>query len=203
MSRTHALRYFCSPQHKDSALYPIIAHMERAAGFAREDDAKTKLDKLDALLATSATSREDAALLAEMLSLPNDGRYPALELSPQQRRQRTMEALIGQIEAICAPDPGPDDLRGRALGRSFEPGSDRPDRGQDRRLAGFADRDLPAGIRRALDRASACDGADDQPARPGEVLALIDQVAGNKRSRKISGRTSSSARTAFRCSSRK
>ena len=63
------LRYFCSPQHTDSALYPIIGHMERAAGLAREDDAKTKLDKLDALLAKSATSREDAALLAEMLSL--------------------------------------------------------------------------------------------------------------------------------------
>ncbi len=48
------LRYFCSPQHTDSALYPIIGHMARAAGLAREDDAKTRLDKLDALLATSA-----------------------------------------------------------------------------------------------------------------------------------------------------
>ena len=130
------LRYFCSPQHTDSALYPIIGHMERAAGLAREDDAKTKLDKLDALLASSATSREDAALLAEMLSLPNDGRYPALELAPQQRRQKTMEALIGQVEAICAPVSGADDLRGRALGRSFEPGSVRPARGQDRRACG-------------------------------------------------------------------
>ena len=76
------LRYFCSPQHTDSALYPIIGQMERAAGLAREDDAKARLDKLDALLATSATSREDAALLADMLSLPNDGRYPALEPGP-------------------------------------------------------------------------------------------------------------------------
>jgi class 3 adenylate cyclase len=94
------LRYFCSPQHTDSALYPIIGHMERAARLAREDEAKTKLDKLDALLATSATRREDAALFAEMLSLANDGRYPSLDLAPQQRRQKTMEALISQIEAI-------------------------------------------------------------------------------------------------------
>ena len=99
------LRYFCSPQHTESALYPIIGHMARAAGLARNDDAKTKLDKLDALLATSATSREDAALLAEMLSLPNDGRYPARELAPQQRRQKTMEALIGQIDAIARQSP--------------------------------------------------------------------------------------------------
>ena len=99
------LRYFCSPQHTDSALHPIIGHMARAAGFARNDDAKTKLDKLDALLVTSATSREDAALLAELLSLPDDGRYPAPDLAPQQRRQRTMEALIRQIEVISRQSP--------------------------------------------------------------------------------------------------
>ena len=45
------LRYFCSPQHTDSALYPIIGQMERAAGFARDDTPQAKLDKLDALLA--------------------------------------------------------------------------------------------------------------------------------------------------------
>jgi len=99
------MRYFCSPQHADSPLYPIIAHMERSAGLAREDDLKTRLDKLDALLATSTTPREDAALFAEMLSLANDGRYPALELAPQQRRQKTLEALISQIEAISRQSP--------------------------------------------------------------------------------------------------
>jgi predicted ATPase len=99
------MRYFCSPQHTDSALYPIIGHMARAAGLAREDDAKTRLDKVDALLALSATSTEDAALLSDMLSLPNDGRHPALKLSPQQRRQRTLEALIGQIEVISRQSP--------------------------------------------------------------------------------------------------
>jgi len=99
------MRYFCSPQHTDSALYPIIGHLERAAGFTRDDDAKVRLGKLDTLLAMSATSREDAALLAEMLSLPNDGRYPAQELAPPQRRQKTMEALISQIEVISRPSP--------------------------------------------------------------------------------------------------
>ena len=75
------MRYFCSPQHTDSALYPIIAQLERGSGLAREDDATTRLDKLDALLTKSSTSFEDAALIAEMLSLPNDGRFPAMELS--------------------------------------------------------------------------------------------------------------------------
>ena len=101
----HRLRYFCSPQHTDSALHPIIAQLERAAGLTREDDTKTKLDRLDARLATSSTSRGDAALLAEMLSLPNDGRYPALDLAPPQRRQRTLEALIAQTGAIARQTP--------------------------------------------------------------------------------------------------
>ena len=99
------LRYFCSPQHTDSALYPIIGQMERAAGFAHDDTAQAKLDKLDALLAQSSTPRQDAALFAEMLSLPNDGRYPALELAPQQRRQRTLEALTAQMEALSRQNP--------------------------------------------------------------------------------------------------
>jgi class 3 adenylate cyclase/predicted ATPase/energy-coupling factor transporter ATP-binding protein EcfA2 len=103
-SHTH-LRYFCSPQHTDSAFYPIIGQMERAAGLARDDATRTKLDKLDAVLAQTSTSSQDAALFAEMLSLPNDGRYLPLELTTQQRRQRTLEALIAQVETLSRQNP--------------------------------------------------------------------------------------------------
>ena len=65
------LRYFCSPQRTGSALYPIISQMERAAGSAQGDAPQAKLDKLDAALARSSTSEQDAALFSEMLSLPN------------------------------------------------------------------------------------------------------------------------------------
>jgi class 3 adenylate cyclase/predicted ATPase len=99
------LRYFCSPQHTDSALYPVSGQMERAAGFAHDDTPQSKLDKLDALLAQSSTSTQSTALFAEMLSLPNDGRYPLLELAPEQRRQRTLQALIAQIEALTRSNP--------------------------------------------------------------------------------------------------
>jgi class 3 adenylate cyclase/predicted ATPase len=99
------LRYFCSPQHTDSALYPLVCQMDRAAGLAPGDTPHERLDKLDALLARSATSREDAALLAELLSLPNDGRHPSLELTPSQRRQRTLEALVSQIRALTCSSP--------------------------------------------------------------------------------------------------
>ncbi|HWX33463.1 MAG TPA: AAA family ATPase, partial [Steroidobacteraceae bacterium] len=105
-SEPHArLRYFCSPQHTDSALYPILSQMERAAGFAHSDATPTKLDRLDALLVQSFTPREDVALFAEMLSLPNDGRYHPLELTPQQRRQKTLEALTARLEALSRTTP--------------------------------------------------------------------------------------------------
>jgi class 3 adenylate cyclase/predicted ATPase len=96
------LRYFCSPQHTDSAFYPIIGQMERAAGLAHDDKPQAKLDKLDAVLARTSTSMEDAALFAEMLSLPNDGRYRALELAAEQRRQRTLEALALQLAELAS-----------------------------------------------------------------------------------------------------
>ena len=99
------LRYFCSPQHTDSPFYPIISQMERAAGFAHNDTAQPKLDKLDALRVQSFTPRQHAALLAEMLSLPNDGRYPILELAPQQWRQKTLEALTAQLEGLSRSNP--------------------------------------------------------------------------------------------------
>jgi hypothetical protein len=66
--------------------------MERAAGFAHDDTAQARLDKLDTLLAQSSTSADDTALLAEMLSLPNDG-------------QRTLEALLAQPEALSRSNP--------------------------------------------------------------------------------------------------
>jgi class 3 adenylate cyclase/predicted ATPase len=99
------LRYFCSPQHTDSAFYPIIGQLQRAAGFAPGDTPGAKLDKLDALRAQTSTSKQDAALLAEMLSLPNDGRYPALELIPEQRRQKTLAALGVQFETLARSSP--------------------------------------------------------------------------------------------------
>ena len=99
------LRYFCSPQHTDSALYPVIGQMERAAGFVYDDSPQTKLDKLDAVLADTSTRMEDAALFAEMLSLPNDGRYPTLDLEPQQRRQRTLKAVTSQLAGLARLQP--------------------------------------------------------------------------------------------------
>ena len=99
------LRYFCSPQHTDSTLYPVIGEMLRAAGFAHDDSPQAKADKLDTLLAQSSTPAGDAALFAEMLSVPNDGRYPPIEVEPQLRRQKALKALVSHIEAMTRIKP--------------------------------------------------------------------------------------------------
>jgi class 3 adenylate cyclase/tetratricopeptide (TPR) repeat protein len=99
------LRYFCSPQHVDSSLYPIMAQMERAAGLTADDRPQKRLDKLDAWLKKASTSTQHAGLFAEMLSLPNDGRYPTLELTPEERKQSTLEALILQIQSLASQHP--------------------------------------------------------------------------------------------------
>ena len=78
------LRYFCSPHHQDSALHPTIVQLGRAAGFERDDTPERKLDKLTALLALA--SQEDGTLLAELLSLPTEGRFPPLQLTPQRKK---------------------------------------------------------------------------------------------------------------------
>ena len=105
-SEPHArLRYFCSPQHGDSAFHPIIGQLERAAGFSYGDETKAKLDKLDVLLSETAATVEDRALIAELLSLPNNGRYPALTLDAHRRRQRTLQALQAQLESLARRQP--------------------------------------------------------------------------------------------------
>jgi class 3 adenylate cyclase/tetratricopeptide (TPR) repeat protein len=100
------LRCFCSPHHQDSALHPAIAQLERAAGFRRDDTAEQRLDKLELLLAEAADSPGEAVpLIAELLSIPTADRYPPLQLAPQKRKEKTLRALLGQLEGLAARQP--------------------------------------------------------------------------------------------------
>ena len=99
------LRYFCSPHHQDSALYPVIAQMERAAGFQHADGPVARLAKLQALLAATAPPVEDVALIAELHSLPSADLSPPLDLSPQRKKEKTFEALLWQIEGLSRQQP--------------------------------------------------------------------------------------------------
>ncbi|WP_245309482.1 adenylate/guanylate cyclase domain-containing protein [Bradyrhizobium retamae] len=102
--RYSRLRCFCSPHHQGSALYPVIRQLERAAGFTRDDPPAVRLDKIEALLTASATAAEYMPLLAELLSLPSD-RYCPVSLSPPAKKERTLQALLRQVEDLSRRNP--------------------------------------------------------------------------------------------------
>jgi class 3 adenylate cyclase/tetratricopeptide (TPR) repeat protein len=100
------LRYFCSPHYQDSALYPSIAQLERAAGFRREDTPEERLAKLEVVLAQGTNDLNEAVpLLGDLLSIPTGNRYPPLILTPQKRKERTLHALLAQLEGLAARQP--------------------------------------------------------------------------------------------------
>jgi len=99
------LSFQCSPYHVNSSLHPVTEQIEFLAGFVHDDDSEQKLDKLEAVLAGTPEQRAAAApLIAALLSLPLD-RYALLNLSPPKRKERTLEALIGQVEALAQRSP--------------------------------------------------------------------------------------------------
>lgn len=102
-----ALRYFCSPHHRESAFHPVIGQLERAAGVERSDDTATRLAKLTNLLADSPAAAE-LPLLAELLSLPVGEERPpssAPALTPDQRKARILDTLIGLLDHISQNVP--------------------------------------------------------------------------------------------------
>src|ERR1700741_3516392 len=100
------LRQYCSPHHQDTALYPTLTQLERAAGFHRDDAGQQRLAKLEEVLAQATNDLSEAApLLAALLSIPTDGRYPPLNLTPQKRKEKTLKALVAQVEGLAARHP--------------------------------------------------------------------------------------------------
>jgi class 3 adenylate cyclase/tetratricopeptide (TPR) repeat protein len=100
------LRLFCSPHHQDHALYPTITQLERAAGFRRGDSPEQRLDRLETVLSQATGDIGEAVpLLAALLSLPTGDRYPPLNLSPQKQKEKTLRALVAQVEGLAARQP--------------------------------------------------------------------------------------------------
>lgn len=99
-------RYFCSPHHAHSALYPFRAQIEHEAGFEPGSGASARLDRLEALLRpASANLPRDMMLVAELLGLSHEGRYPASAADPQQKREMVLAALLDQLESAASRGP--------------------------------------------------------------------------------------------------
>ncbi|MDH3689057.1 MAG: AAA family ATPase [Gammaproteobacteria bacterium] len=102
----HFMHYQCSPHHTNSAFYPVIQRLQRAAGFSSEDSSEVKLEKLEMLLKQMKENVEVVApLFSALLSLPGEDRFGPLDLTPQQLRHRTIEALIDQLLALSRRQP--------------------------------------------------------------------------------------------------
>jgi class 3 adenylate cyclase/predicted ATPase len=99
------LRYFCSPYCRDSALYPFIDQLWHAAEFAHDDPPTAKLEKLEALLADAAAPDEDVAFLVDLLTLQASDRHPLPNLSPQRKKERTLQALLRQLQCLAQRQP--------------------------------------------------------------------------------------------------
>ncbi len=100
------LRYFCSPYHVNSALYPVLDQIERGAGFERDDPPNIKLNKLETTLAQGTERfREAAAMVASLLSIPSGSRYPTQTLSPQRRKTKAQEVFLAQVVGLAAHRP--------------------------------------------------------------------------------------------------
>jgi predicted ATPase len=99
------LRYFCSAHHTNSALFPFVSQLERAAGFERSDSPTEKLSKLDAFVAQSTIDLERVAVLANLLALPVSDHFRLQELTPQKRKEKTFAALMAQLDGLAARQP--------------------------------------------------------------------------------------------------
>jgi class 3 adenylate cyclase/tetratricopeptide (TPR) repeat protein len=100
------LRQFCSPHHQDTALHPTITQLERAAGLRRGDTHQERLEKLETVLAQATNDLSEVVpLVAALLSIPTEDRYPSLNLTPQKQKERTLAALMAQVEGLAAGQP--------------------------------------------------------------------------------------------------
>jgi class 3 adenylate cyclase len=100
-----SLRYFCSPQHTDSAFHPVIAQLEAAAGFERQDSPDSKLDKLAALLRASSGQEGGVRFLAELLAVSSARHSRPLNLSPQRQKEETFDVLLAQLAGLARRQP--------------------------------------------------------------------------------------------------
>jgi predicted ATPase/class 3 adenylate cyclase len=98
--------HFCSPYHVNTALHPIIDHLQRAARFDRDDNDEQKLAKLEELLALSTQNvPEVAPFFAALLSIPTGQRYPPLNLAPEEQMSKTLDAVADQVEGLARRRP--------------------------------------------------------------------------------------------------
>ncbi|MBV8096344.1 MAG: AAA family ATPase, partial [Acetobacteraceae bacterium] len=101
-----AIRYQCSPFHRNSALYPAITQLQHAARIEVTDSPDVKLAKIEVLAgAAGASDKDTVRLLADLLSIPPTDCFPALNLSSEEQKQRTTQVLVDQLLGLAQVRP--------------------------------------------------------------------------------------------------
>lgn len=100
------LWYYCSPHLQSSPLAPLVRQLSFAAGFTDKDDDEAKLRKLVGLVPKLAGDTSDGVpLLAELMSIRYEDKYPPLNMSPQRRKHRLFEVLLQLLDALASRRP--------------------------------------------------------------------------------------------------
>ena len=100
--RYQTIQFQCSPYHTNTALYPAINFLRQAAGLASQDSTQAQLNKLDAMAIESGIdNQETVSLLADLLSIRGDHRYPPLNVSSEKRKDMTLEALVQYLQGLA------------------------------------------------------------------------------------------------------
>jgi len=95
----------CSPFHENSALYPVAAFLRKALRFGRDESPAGRLRKLERAVGRSGLQRSEAVpLLAALLSIPATG-HPAIALTPQKQKERTLAVLVAFVARLAAERP--------------------------------------------------------------------------------------------------
>lgn len=100
------LWYYCAPNLQSSPLAPLIRQLTLAAGFTDKDDDDAKLHKLISLIPDAVRgASEMVPLLANLLSIAYESKYPPLNMSPQRQKHRLFEVLMQLLEAFASRGP--------------------------------------------------------------------------------------------------
>lgn len=95
-----------SPHTRNTPLQPMANLVRQLAGLRGVDSSREQVDRLEGLLRRhDFPLPQTVPLLAPLLSLPLEGRYPALDLPPPRQRARTMELLPELILQVAERRP--------------------------------------------------------------------------------------------------
>jgi class 3 adenylate cyclase len=100
-----ALRYFCSPHHANSALYPFAAALKRAAQFELEESAEAKRAKLMALLLRWDADPQTIEAFMDLVGLSQEGGRDSELRDAAMLREMTLSAHVAFLEAMARRAP--------------------------------------------------------------------------------------------------